>query len=154
MGAFWCDKGEHMWDDPDDLENTFCLNCTLEPKQAKEIARIEAANQSLRGKAYSPHLDDEGDPILWRALEADCDMIRMTLEDELKQLREALHQDGHTIIFTGDGWSIQHPVECRPDMTSCEIHQYMNKLQPFPSEGMGTFNVGLCDGVIWFEALE
>ena len=37
--------------------------------------------------AYSWVLDDDGNRMLWSVLYADCDMVRMELEAEVKRLR-------------------------------------------------------------------
>lgn len=42
---------------------------------------------------------------------------------EVERLWEALGQTEHVISFTEDGWAIEHLVACRPDMTSCGLHQ-------------------------------
>ena len=75
------------------------------------------------------------------------------LEAENERLREALHQEGHIVIFTDDSWSIQHPIECRPDMTKCEIHQAMNNLN-FEFPGIGEYKVVMTDVGLQFDALK
>ena len=72
----------------------------------------------------------------------------------IEMLKEALHQDEHVIIFTDDGWSIQHLVECRPDMTRCEIHkQAQIELNAGDTGLRGKFKVSIIDGVLDFERI-
>lgn len=33
----------------------------------------------------------------------------------------------HIVDYRVDGWSIQHPVVCRPDLLACPIHQAVNR---------------------------
>lgn len=72
-------------------------------------------------------------------------------EEANEELRKALHQEGHTIVFSVHGWSIQHPVECRPDMTTCEIHvAAQEQIVDSPKE-LGAFKIRLEEGVLKYE---
>jgi len=74
------------------------------------------------------------------------------MSSEVVKLEEALHQDGHIIFFSEDGWSIQHLVECRPDMTKCEIHKRAQiELAGVDTGLRGAFKVSILDGVLDFE---
>ena len=76
------------------------------------------------------------------------------MSKEVANLEEALHQDGHIIIFSDDGWSIQHLVECRPDMTKCEIHKRAQIELVGTDAGLrGKFKVSILDGVLDFERI-
>ncbi|NIN00528.1 MAG: hypothetical protein GTO24_21320 [candidate division Zixibacteria bacterium] len=48
-------------------------------------------------------------------------------ERDIENLKKALNQTDHFITFTDDGWSIEHLVECRPEMTACEFHKAAQK---------------------------
>lgn len=77
------------------------------------------------------------------------------LEEKVAKLEEALHQDGHIVVFTEDGWSIQHLVECRPDMTKCEIHKRaLIELVGTDAGLRGKYKVSILDGVLDFEKIE
>lgn len=77
-----------------------------------------------------------------------------TMADKVVQLEEALHQDEHIIIFTEDGWSIQHLVECRPDMTKCEIHKRAQIELGDGACGLkGKYKVLIVDGELDFEKI-
>ena len=76
------------------------------------------------------------------------------LKTEIETLKEALHQEEHIIIFTDDGWSVQHLVECRPDMTKCEIHKRAQiELNAGDTGLRGKFKVSIVDGVLDFERI-
>lgn len=57
--------------------------------------------------------------LLLNRLEADI----INRQNKIEALQNALDQTDHFIVFTDDGWSIEHLVSCRPDMTSCPIHK-------------------------------
>lgn len=79
----------------------------------------------------------------------------IAMSNEVVKLEEALHQDGHIILFTEDGWSIQHLVECRPDMTKCEIHKRAQTELVGRDVGLrGKFKVSILDGVLDFEKID
>ncbi len=44
------------------------------------------------------------------------------LAGRLLKSHKALHQTHHVIAFGPQGWSIEHLVECRPNMTECGFH--------------------------------
>lgn len=74
------------------------------------------------------------------------------MSSEVAKLEEALHQEDHTIVFSDDGsWSIQHLVECRPDMTKCEIHKQAQMDMGGRDVGLrGIYKVSILDGVLDF----
>ena len=62
---------------------------------------------------------------------------------EKATLEEALYQSEHFVTFTEDGWSIEHLVGCRPDMTACEFHQRMQNIAFREDERRGRFIIKL-----------
>lgn len=58
-------------------------------------------------------------------------------EREIEQLKEALGQKVHRIEIAEDGWSIEHLVTCRPNMTECPVHIAVSQMPSewFPSWG-------------------
>ena len=74
------------------------------------------------------------------------------LRAENEALKKALHQEDHFIVFTDDGWSLQHLVSCRPDMTTCEVHQQSQIEFGGNDSGLrGRFKVWMRDGVLELE---
>jgi hypothetical protein len=57
----------------------------------------------------------------------------VALEKENRELKRALNQHGHTVHFDEDGWSSEHPVECRsiPGM-NCQVGQALRGLPYAP----------------------
>src|SRR5665213_2584999 len=41
---------------------------------------------------------------------------------EVDRLRAALNQTTHYLILNDDGWSLEHLVSCRLEMTNCDFH--------------------------------
>ena len=54
-------------------------------------------------------------------------------------LKAALGQTVHYVTFTEDGWSIEHLVECRPNMTECPIHKEIDSDPGFYQEKFGGY---------------
>lgn len=59
-----------------------------------KVCRLQEDKRRLRNKAYSSQLDEDGNQILWRALEADSDMIRMELEKTIVDLKDLFQMGG------------------------------------------------------------
>lgn len=61
----------------------------------------------------------------------------LELSKELDKLKEALNQDYHYVTFDDEGWSMEHLVECRPNMTSCFHHKTIQNMDPdeYPDPG-------------------
>ncbi len=79
----------------------------------------------------------------------------IAMSNEVVKLEEALHQDVHVIVFSDDSWCIQHLVECRPDMTKCEIHKRAQTELVGTDAGLrGKFKVSILDGVLDFEKID
>ena len=70
-------------------------------------------------------------------------------ERRVKQLEEALAQVGYTsdgrhiIDFDEQGWAIQHPVECRPQLLDCPVNRAMMFVSRPPTEGEGRYYVSM-----------
>lgn len=60
-------------------------------------------------------------------------------ENELFDLRKALNQDEHYCVFDDNGWSIEHLVSCRPNMTECEFHKIMHETDYLHKHARGRF---------------
>ena len=73
-------------------------------------------------------------------------------ERRVRQLEEALAQvgfssDGHHIAdFGAQGWGIQHPVECRPDLLDCRVNRAMMFISGPPAGGEGRYHVFIDEG--------
>jgi len=97
---------------------------------SNKVSRLEDGKRRMRNKAYSPQLDDDGNQILWSALEADSDMIRMELQNTIDQLR-ALFQMGGPLYILMD-------IPKLPDKGIDEIT-------------LGEASLYLADYVAWFK---
>ena len=91
------------------------------------------SNEWTLERLYLQVKDDEGNPheeVTWcqdQINATDVEYVRADLLKELQEenekLKDALHQDSHYIVFSESGWSVEHLVSCRPDMTTCEFHK-------------------------------
>ncbi len=67
-------------------------------------------------------------------------------QENIEQLRTALNQQGHMVEFTVDGWSIEHPVECRkPSLLDCPLHSLFEEMKGPPTEGPGRYKATISD---------
>jgi hypothetical protein len=63
----------------------------------------------------------------------------------VKELEEALHQEGHIVEFDEDGFALLHPVGCRKaGMLNCTVWAALDALPDTPV-GYGKFPVALDD---------
>lgn len=71
---------------------------------------------------------------------------------------EALVSEEHYATFSQvDGWGLQHPVMCRPDLAACVIHRRMvaEQDEPMPAEGAGCYRVRIVgDGSMEFVSVK
>lgn len=88
----------------------------------KDIGR-RLDRQNLDLVAYTPGRVDEAEDRANARLIVEMRNALPALLDEVDALREALGQTDHFIVLTEDGWSIEHLVSCRPDMTKCAYHR-------------------------------
>jgi len=68
------------------------------------------------------------------------------------ELEAALKQEGHTVEFGADGFSLEHPVGCRKSgLLNCSVWAALDELPDTPV-GYGRFPVALGDdGVLVFQ---
>lgn len=80
---------------------------------------------------------------------------RDALAAENVRLREALEADqvGHIIEFREDGWTIQHPLSCRPNLFDCPVNRAAERdLDEPPECGPGRYTCGVEDGGrFWYD---
>lgn len=72
-------------------------------------------------------------------------------------LLDALTADGwvrmdpaepHLIQFRPDGWTIQHPLRCRPNLFACEVNRVAGQqIDGQPATGLGVYECDVEDGV-------
>ena len=67
--------------------------------------------------------------------------------------------DRHIAQFTENGWGLQHPPSCRPDLLSCELHRAVeqNASSVRDDLGVGRYEVSKKDGefgTVTFKRLE
>jgi hypothetical protein len=69
------------------------------------------------------------------------------VEGAMAYLRGLVDEDSHVAEFTDEGWSIQHPLPCRPDLQGCEVHKAVAEEAEFiggsPVEELGRYVVTL-----------
>lgn len=54
-----------------------------------------------------------------------------------------LHAERHIVAFTNDGWTIKHPLSCRPNLFECPVNDAAGRdLTGPPPAGLGQF---VCD---------
>lgn len=64
--------------------------------------------------------------------------IAEVLADEIGRLRILLSESPeHVIEFTDEGWTIMHPVACRPDLFACPVNRAAGDMvrSPVPRNG-------------------
>lgn len=53
-------------------------------------------------------------------------------DTEIRRLREALGEQRHIAEFRADGFGLQHPVECRPNLIDCPVSRELEALDESP----------------------
>lgn len=72
-------------------------------------------------------------PILGHGLYARYQDAR----DLIRDLWSVIGDERHIVDYRVDGWSIQHPLECRPAMLDCTIHEAVDA----EANGYGDLNL-------------
>jgi len=68
------------------------------------------------------------------------------LREEIKTLRTAVNLRGHVAEFREDGWTLEHPLECRESsLLDCPLNALCKALGGPPEEGPGRYKVALDD---------
>lgn len=86
----------------------------------------------------------------WPALHEEYAKLRDEIQRLQKQLDDlGAHQTEHIIDIKPDGWTIKHPLSCRPQLFDCPVHQAAQRrdfatVHPKP----GRYNVAL-DAAGW-----
>ena len=57
----------------------------------------------------------------------------------------AAEAEGHVVDFTDDGYGLQHPPSCRPDLIGCRVNQYLAS-RGYPEEDPGRYRITLHKG--------
>jgi hypothetical protein len=50
------------------------------------------------------------------------------------------YEDYHVVRFTEDGYGLQHPIECRPDLIGCMFNEWLAS-QPGPDMDPGRYRM-------------
>lgn len=63
------------------------------------------------------------------------------LVGEVERLRALLGSDDgrHIVEFRADGWTIQHPLSCRPNLFACEVNRAAGRELTEPPAELGVF---------------
>lgn len=80
----------------------------------------------------------------WRRVAERLEAEKREAVSEGDRLAEALREDRHVVEFREDGWGLQHPVLCRPDLIGCPVNRALQALN-HPTV-LGRFRVHLEDG--------
>ena len=87
------------------------------------------------------------DRILDRATKAEAEVER--LRAEVEALGGVIGEQRHIAEFREDGWGLQHPVECRPNLLDCPLNIAIQEDVDYyggpPPEGLGRFVAVLGD---------
>lgn len=93
--------------------------------------------------------------------EADAEFVAHARTDipalcaTVEALREALKagQVGHIIEFRDNGWTIKHPLSCRPNLFECEVNRAAERdVDGVPPEGVGRYVCGAEEGGrFWYD---
>lgn len=62
----------------------------------------------------------------------------------------------HEVEFGEDGWAMQHPIGCRPDLLACDMDDWLRELDldgP-PPAGFGRYTVVKLDDTLLVQPLE
>jgi len=83
---------------------------------------------------------------------------RAEMQAEIERLRAVVDaaegvKDGHIIEFRDDGWTIQHPLSCRPNLFDCEVNRAAERdVDGVPPEGTGRYTCGSDEGGrFWYD---
>lgn len=73
--------------------------------------------QAWRGRCRPPAIHKDACEFIIRLIDA-----LDASEQRVAALGEAWN-DKHVLHVTKDGWSLRHPVRCRPNLLGCSVHQ-------------------------------
>lgn len=86
-----------------------------------------------------------------RAREISTD-VQWYVNEIVSFAREVLSSEGkesdHIAEFRDEGWSLQHPPECRPNLIDCEVHRLVEQFATERGPLVGRFKVELASGDI------
>ena len=81
---------------------------------------VEAAAQTLFGLRAGP---DRWPTVLDETRAAYRMLAHETVTAALAAIDPSLLLTEHRIVVTDDGWSLQHPLACRPNLLDCRVHK-------------------------------
>lgn len=55
-----------------------------------------------------------------------------------RQLVEQGYRDEHIVTFTEDGYGLEHPIRCRPNLTGCNLNEWL-RTQMAPDREPGRY---------------
>lgn len=82
----------------------------------------------------------------WTAVCTESDDIEYLGDDEVADWTQMVSADGpeHVIELRADGWTIKHPLYCRPALFECPVNKAAERLDKAPAES-GRYVVELDD---------
>lgn len=105
------------------------MAATDRPSLPPEMFDVPSA-RGVRWAIISPETGD--------AIEVDSDWIDRIFADA-RFWREA-EAEGHIVDFTEDGYGLQHPPSCRPDLIGCDYNVWLAAL-PGPHGSPGRYRM-------------
>ena len=74
-----------------------------------------------------------------------------TLEKLVGELSDDKHvvANEHVIEFRENGWTIKHPLICRPNLFDCEVNRAAERDIDGPPQQLGRFVCGITGGKFW-----
>jgi hypothetical protein len=104
------------------------------------------AGVELAGDALFVYLDRLGlDPAMIRPYAAAAAVMDTLKADSWVRLDP---NEPHLIEFRAGGWTIQHPLRCRPNLFACAVNRVGEQLPGPPQRGIGVYECDLQDGVL------
>lgn len=105
-----------------------------------ELADASADGQTHREEDYGP--DAVRHRAYARGLSYAVDCLRAIVEREPSSPPDDEH---HVIEFREDGWTIKHPLACRPTLFDCRVNRAAERDLREPPAELGRFECGISE---------
>lgn len=115
--------------DEADIEHFLSHGLNKTPEQARDFLE--------RFREWLASTDAEWDQDM--VIEVDVDTL-LTIQEMANKLLRIMDDDTHILLVTRDGFEMQHPVSCRPDLLGCQVWKHQTE-KPWPK--LGRFAVHL-----------
>src|ERR1035437_7936571 len=116
-------------------------------QEAERLASLEISSMRYERDLAIAH-DRQPYPTAW-AYEQACKDRDLNAADA-KRWRDA-EAGGHIVNFTKDGYGLQHPPSCRPNLIECEFNEYLARFRGTIAILPGRYRMGRSGGRWWYE---